>query len=183
MDPGPEWRPPLTEVNANNATVVASSSDADSESTQLLDGLNDYRDKMRKRPKRYRCVHCRKRFATATRRTSHLLAVHLDAVAGCMRGLPPSQPLPPPSIDTKIVEMLQKQGTHICLEANKDALKPKTLINNGSRPTSHPTKACCQDEILLSFDSVITEAIFSDNFQALLTQQELVAWPHLDIDI
>lgn len=142
--------------------------------------------KRRQKPyaKKYKCIYCKKRFPTSSSRREHLNFVHQEYETKYILMTPVSEEYTLESsktssldIDSHIVDMLRKQGTLISLEESSDAIrdsKPKIHYNNQKRLITKLDT----NEILLSFDSVITEAILGDSFKSIIVpSQGLIVSP------
>uniref|UniRef100_A0A336KGF5 CSON001808 protein n=1 Tax=Culicoides sonorensis TaxID=179676 RepID=A0A336KGF5_CULSO len=109
--------------------------------------------------KKYNCSFCKLRFLTSSALRDHLFFEHNETDSGKYQLKMPNHShhdtIALDVIDTKIVDMLRKQGTLITLEHHEDKTKPKPY--NKQRLTKNEINT---NEILLSFDTVITEAIF-----------------------
>lgn len=159
-------RPVLADLAHQNVEVVSSTTNDNPLTFQL---------KRRQKPyaKKYKCCYCKSLFATSSGRREHLSYVHHETESGKYLLMPmfndenveefsnDFQQTALDIIDANIVEMLRKQGTLITLEQQRQTnfFKPKRSSNCIPTETTKTTTKNNTNEILLSFDSVITEAI------------------------
>lgn len=158
-------RPVLADLAHQNAEVIVSSTTNDNATSP------PFQLKRRQKPyaKKYKCSYCKSRFMTSSMRREHLSIVHHETEAAKYRLVHPNNHVDGISsdiIDANIVEMLRKQGTLITLEDKKHPtshFKPKRNCGIQTDTTKNTFYSNTNDEILLSFDSVITEAIMASD--------------------
>ncbi|XP_063708281.1 protein phyllopod [Culicoides brevitarsis] len=164
----------LADLAHQNAEVVSSTTNDD-------DDDNTFELKRRQKPyaKKYKCSYCKSRFATAALRQEHLRHVHDENENARKYILMPSDSTEDEDmttsalVDANIVEMLRKQGTLITLESSSSRnRKPRPPKCTSSGISSNTITKNHNNEILLAFDRVITEAIMANLDTYLLSTQE-----------